>query len=436
MEPAPVEEVPSGKGRAHVRTFHKFREPLEFDLFPSALGEGIPVDHAVRHLARLFSEMDLGFVYELYEPQGGVPYRPENLLATIVFGRSDGVWGGRALEEHCRYDARYRFLMGGHVPDDRSFDRFLERIAPVADRIFKQVRRRIRANGRADAEQVALDGSRVAGAGSQVSVASALLSDPDSRVQNSHGRMMVGYNLQSAVDIRDGTLAMATVVADQADNTVMPAVLETMRSQMDSLPCAVVADTGFENHEAIELLETAGVDTCISFKDALPECLCENGEGELVCPAGRRVLPRWETRKRGRTYVAYGPSCKGCPLAPTCEFHRKRLFVPKGVDPGARFRNRSRCRSAQYDGALMRRRMAETPFGQLKRNDGFRGFRRRGLDKVRVDFVIWGCSYNLRKWWRALKDLFWHLIARMRVLAHPGTSIQRTRNATGLVCAD
>src|SRR5579862_1440769 len=202
LEPPPPAQGPGPKGRPHVRTSLKFREPVEFDLFPSGPGEGIPEDHEVRRLAKVFSELDLGFVHELYEPRGGVPYRPENLLATIVFGRSDGVWGGRALEEHCRYDMRYRFLMGGHIPDDRSFDRFLERIEPVADRIFKEVRRRIRADGRADAERVALDGSRVAGAGSQVSVSSALACDPDSRVQNSHGRMMVGYNVQSAVDLR------------------------------------------------------------------------------------------------------------------------------------------------------------------------------------------------------------------------------------------
>ena len=380
-------------------------------------------------------ELDLGFVRDLYCDRGGVGYPPEILLPVILFGRSQGVFGSAELQEACRYDERYKFLARGHRPDDRTFDRFLVRIAPVMDELFKRVVRKSKGSERATASEVSLDGCRVSGSCSFWSIRSGEPSDPDARLQNSHGRKMVGYNLQAAIDPKDDVIVSATVISEPLDCNAMPEVLSAMRSQMDVLPAAVVADAGFETHESIELLERAGLDTCFAYKEALTQFVREDADGKLVCPAGRELTARFTNDKGNGDYVAYGPSCKGCALKAQCGFYKKRIYVPKGVDPGARFRNRDRPHSAQYHGALKRRRKVEKVFGQLKRNDGFGGFLRRGLAKVRVDFLIWYCSYNLRKAAGKLLSLILGLMPLSPPLFYTRTTRTRSQVGPGALAA-
>lgn len=405
--------VESGSRVPHARRGGaKFRDPLEFALFPDALGQKIPADHLVRGIAWAVQAMDFSFLTRLYAHRGGTPYHPLNMLAVVLYGIIDEVRESRDLEEHCLYDARYRFLMGGLEPDDRTFGRFLERLEGKEDDILKSVLDFARKQAMGRGNEVAVDGSKMPGAASwweRDRVRDGTCSDPDVRLMNSHGRRSLGYNVQIAVDTGDGLILGAKVCQDQADWHVAPSVMEAVRAQSGELPARMVADSGYETPATILTLEEMGIETAIAPSENLPEEVMENADGELCCKGGRALVWVGITEvEKGRPYDRYGPEggCRGCPLSKSCAFKGKRLSVPLGTDAGAKIRNRDRVRSDACQGAMIRRRGVETVFAVLRRHDGFDRFLRKGKGKAQVDFVIWAVSYNLRKILKRLWPLF------------------------------
>jgi len=394
----------------------KFRDPVDFEIFPEALGERIPQDHEVRRLLRALGQADLGPILRSYEHKGGTPYHPLNLLAVVLYGMMDGVRSSRSLQEHCVYDARYRFLMGGHEPDDRTFGRFMTRLDGLIDALFKNVMLTLRGTRhRSAGSEVLVDGGKKAANASwwkYTEDSDETPSDPEARLQNSHGRKLVGYNVQVAMDSRDNSIVATEVLSDQNDQHAAPVLMETMLFQHGSYPVAVLADKGYDCGEAIGALESKGIDTVISIEGWLPEELSENGDGVLVCPLGKPLVKTGQRNNgKGTTYDVYRPEggCKGCPLAGQCGFKGKRLHVKEGSDPGCRIRNQARLASAQYAGAMGRRRNVERLFARMVAT-GFTRFLRRGRNKARTELICWAISYNIQTlvWlFVQLAQLFW-----------------------------
>jgi transposase len=377
----------------------KFRDPIEFELFPSHLCDEIPEGHLARQIASVVSQLDLGLLTRTYHRKGGYPYDPRLLLATVLFGMTDGVRESRRLEEHCRYDLRYRFLMQGHQPDDRTFGRFLVRIEPFVEELLAQVLGQAKVRAR----EVAIDGSKVGCSASWWKYrkeSTELPSDPDARLMHSHGRGVVGYNVQIAVDTTgSGLIVGAEVVSDESDYHVSGKVMDAVKTQLGELPCAVIADSGYETPESITALTDRGIDTVFQTRIPLDDRVTLNQEQELVCPAGKLIVEASRTHSGDRSRAAFRPSggCRRCPLAKTCAFKGQFLSLSPGDDPSAKYLNRSRLDSEAYKGAMIRRRSVERPFAVLKRHDGFQRFLRRGLKKVRVEFLLWVISYDIRK---------------------------------------
>src|SRR5205085_4073890 len=145
-------------------------------------------------------------------------YHPLNLLAVMIYGMMDGALSCEKLEERCIYDARYRFLMGGLTPDYRTFSRFRERIDPCIDGVFHDLSKALRGQQKNSGCEVIIDGSKVASNVSWWKYCKGSEEDPpdaDARLQNSHGRKMVGYNAQVVVDATDTIIVAADVVSDQ-----------------------------------------------------------------------------------------------------------------------------------------------------------------------------------------------------------------------------
>lgn len=391
---APVSEVPSVLHRPHSRKGTAlFRPPVEADLFPETLGSRFKENDPVRVLLRALESVDLTPVLRGYAHRGGAPYHPLNLLAVVLFGMSKGIRSSRALEEACRYDVRFMYLMGGHEPDDRTFGRFIERLDGVIDEIYAEVMRGTSPKGRL----ALVDGKKVAANASWWRFReNDEITDPDALIQKSHGRFLLGYNAQVVMDEATGLVIAGEVCTSQDDSYVMEKVLTALDRQSQALPTAMVADAGYDTESSIVALEARGIDSVIACQKPPASSLKEDEDGHVVCPAGRVLQPRGKPSvNHGVLYIALRPGCRGCALADSCAFKGKTLTVPVGKDPAARFRNRDRVESAAYEDALRKRRKVERVFAQMI-HDGFRAFQRRGKGKVRTEFLLWLLSYNLR----------------------------------------
>ncbi len=400
------DEEPVSEPSRSARSGPKFREPLEFELFPAHPSSDIPEDHLVRKIWASVCRLDLSRLKKTYARKGGYPYEPEHLLAAVLYGMTEGVRSEDALAQHCIYDLRYRFLVGGHHPSASTFGRFLRRMSPFLDEILAQVIREARGKGLGGSTEVAIDGCRVPGNTSwwnHRKDSTQKPSDPDARLMNSHGRPMVGYSVHIAVDPADGLIVGADVNNLEADWHAGPALIRKMEEQSGQLPCAVIADSGYESPSTIVELGEMGVDTVIAVRAGLNEHVHLNEHQELVCPCGKLIVQTRAYERNGVGKADFRPEggCRGCPLK-ECLFRGKKIQLSPGDDPSAKYRNQQRVESEQYRGAMIRRRTVERAFACLRRNDGFDRFHRRGLGKVRSEFLLWVTSYNMRRVYGAL----------------------------------
>lgn len=379
--------------------------PEQPELFATSLEDLVPPDHIARALKEAVSQLDLSHVLDLYDDKGGYPFDPRAMLGLLLFALMDGERSSRRIQEHCRFDLRYRYLCGARIPDDRTICRFRRRLAPVLPGLFKQVLDMARAKGRLGMKVVALDGTKVEGSISQWrSVLDEAeredAADPDCRTMVSRRGRLNGYNVQAAVDADSGLVTAADVTQSATDFQELSNAVERIEASAGRLPEALVADRGYESAENADYLEKKGVEPCLHPKKQDADFWSFDEQGQIVCPKGSPLVPRDHFVRFGRrTTRLYVRQCPGCSHRPGCHSSKhKHLSFPSEVDPSARIRNAHRCRSPEGRRILARRGPAvETLFGQLKWNKGFRRFRHRGLAMVRAEFHLECLAHNLEK---------------------------------------
>ena len=128
-------------------------------------------------------------------------------------------------------------------------------------------------------------------------------------------------------------------------------------------------------------------------------------QDQFSCPANKAVEFQYETRRRTKSgyqrkiRVYECSSCSRCPLAAACKRgknNKQIKFSP--VFEGYKKQVKENLRS-ELGMSLSKQRCvaAETPFGDIKHNMGYRRFRLRGLAKVHIEWGLVSIAHNLRK---------------------------------------
>lgn len=413
-----------------MRQARMFRAPRHTidqpELLPPTLEDLVPPGHLVRRLKEIVDSLDLTGVEGLYDDKGGYPYAPSSMLGILLFGLMDGERSSRRIQEHCRFDARYRFLCGAQVPDDRTICRFRRRLESVLPDLFNQILQIARSQGLVKLQVVAIDGTKVEGNVTQwrkvLTQAEAEDSaDPDCRRMSSPKGKLNGYNAQAVVDTSHG-IVLATDVGNVAsDYKELPHVVEKAIGNMGDSPQALVADKGYDSSENADFLEQKGITPYLHPKNQGADFWSFDEAGQIVCPEGH-TLAHQDRYKRGgvETIRQSIKQCPACPLKSTCHTsYSKQLTFPKGIDPAARIRNALRCKTPEGAAVLAcRGPSVETLFGHLKWNRGFRRFRHRGLPAVRAEFMMECLARNLEKVARAFSWLNQWLTSNIRPSYH------------------
>src|SRR5262245_7294480 len=122
----------------------------------------LPPDHLARLIAAGVALLDLSPLFDSYGGTGSVPYRPDLLLAVVLYELQCGHprpcdWGRAARE--CE---PVRWLARGCEPSRARWYAFRDRLAPFLDGWHQQVLRAAQQGGGTAATRGALDGSAVA----------------------------------------------------------------------------------------------------------------------------------------------------------------------------------------------------------------------------------------------------------------------------------
>ena len=180
--------------------------------------------------------------------------------------------------------------------------------------------------------------------------------DPESRLMESQGAFLQGYNCQAAVDEANQIIVAQAVTNQPPDNgNLLPLVRQT-QVNCGAAPEVVTADAGYWS---------PGVaDTCAQ----------ETGSEALIAVARRK---HWESDPT----VTSGPP-------------------PEDATP--RERMLWKLRTQKGRAAYARRKATVEPvFGQTKEARGFRRFLLRGLDNVGAEWALVCTGHNLLKLFRA-----------------------------------
>ena len=173
--------------------------------------------------------------------------------------------------------------------------------------------------------------------------------DAESRIQQSGGLILQGYNCQAAVDAKAQVIVAQGVTNQPPDNHHLQPMLEQATQNVGRRPEAAAADAGYWAPENVEYGEAQGIDLYISTRRA----------------------------HRGR------------PPPPPPDDTSPRSIMARKL-------------ASKAGGAIYARRKAivEPVFGQIKEARGFRRFLLRGLRKVGGEWAMLTATHNLLKLFR------------------------------------
>ena len=117
------------------------------------------------------------------------------------------------------------------------------------------------------------------------------------------------------------------------------------------------------------------------------------------CPAGEKLVPVGQSHDDGKRFTRYGGApCQHCELRDQCTSNPRGRTVKRYEDDEIKDALRGVMRHPAAQREYSRRKgMVEPVFSELKGIQGLQRFRRRGLDKVRLEFALHATAHNLRR---------------------------------------
>jgi len=249
--------------------------------------------------------------------------------------------------------------------------------------------------------------------------ASITVTDPDSRMIMSGGRIEPSYNIQTAVDSKNKLLVDFEVTNDVMDKNKLHLMASRSSELLESDNLIAVADTGYDSATDIARCVMDGIDAHVAGVDITVCVPCDDPGQEIVshvngrcvylaernvavCPMGQVMYPiRYKSRERKAAFHNF-KACGKCGCR--CSSKKYREFVI--AMPAEQFRT-------TYDDSnlfvrqvrvtpneklvKLRKMIVEHPFGAVKQAMDSRHCLTKGLRNVSGEFSLAFLAYNLKR---------------------------------------
>lgn len=129
---------------------------------PMDLGDIIPADDSVRLLNAVLERLDYRELHAAYSHRGRIGRSPETLFKIVVYGFMNRIYSSRDLEQACRRDINFMFLLGRTpAPDHATIARFCnQRLPQAAENLFSQLVRLLADAGELSLRTAFIDGTK------------------------------------------------------------------------------------------------------------------------------------------------------------------------------------------------------------------------------------------------------------------------------------
>jgi transposase len=234
------------------------------------------------------------------------------------------------------------------------------------------------------------------------------LTDPDARSMATSGRGtgIVGYNVQTAVDLKHHLIVAHEVTNVGHDRTQLAGMASKAKEAIGEESITALADRGYFRSE--EILQCEKLDIVA----LVPKPQTSNNKAaglfdrrdfvyieandQFRCPAGERAIRRFTRVEAGLTLHRYWSSaCPRCPMKAKCttgQYRRISRWEHEAVLDRMQTRLDQRLNAARE-----RRQTVEHPFATLKAWMGATHFLTKTLAKVRTEISLHVLAYNLKR---------------------------------------
>ena len=232
------------------------------------------------------------------------------------------------------------------------------------------------------------------------------LTDPDARSMKYRGGGMVGYNVQTAVDVDTHLIVAHEVSNVGTDRRHLTRMGRHAKTILQADQIQVRADRGYYNGDELRSCEEHNIATYVpnsvtssnkakgQFDRSEFRYIAEADEYE--CPAKERLIYRFSRKEKGKLIRRYWSSaCTRCSLKPRCttgKYRRVSRWEHEEVIERAEARL-----NENPDAMQIRRATVEHPYGTLKHWMGATHFLTKTLDHVGTEMSLHVLAYNMKR---------------------------------------
>jgi len=247
------------------------------------------------------------------------------------------------------------------------------------------------------------------------------LTDADSRLMLSHGKMDVCYNVQTAVDAKNKLIVDFEVTNNATDVNQLTFMAEKAMEILEVERLAVVADKGYDSASDIAAAVLKGVDVHVAGSDiqiCVPaqeverteitshqggRCIYLKDRNIALCPMGKTLYPQYYKKTGSKAVFGNVSACKQCACRCTEEkgVHRCQFFM-KESEFSKDYRDNDLTVKqihvkARKEITAQRKCVVEHQFGTIKRNMDAGYCLLKGKIKVTAEFSLVYLAYNLKR---------------------------------------
>lgn len=127
------------------------------------MANSFDMDDEVFLVHNIIEEMNLGFLNSAYSKMGRKPVvEPRTMLKILVFAYLNRKYSVRDIEDCCKYDLRFRWLLdNGKAPDHVTVSRFKNLVNPFMDEILTQLVELLIQQNEIDLKSIYIDGTKI-----------------------------------------------------------------------------------------------------------------------------------------------------------------------------------------------------------------------------------------------------------------------------------
>ena len=214
--------------------------------------------------------------------------------------------------------------------------------------------------------------------------------DPECTRINSLQGSHAGFNVQSAVDEKEGLILSIDVVSENNDLNQFASQINQANETLGKKCKTACADSGYASTEELEKIDKQGIKVIVPSQrqarkrephEFAKERFTYDSKNDFyICPQGHK-LTLYSTNEKNKVYIISDKkTCLACPHYGICTKAKKGRTIARLLNEEARQRLEAQYEEPQSQEIYkLRKEKVELPFGHIKRNLKVDSFLLRGL---------------------------------------------------------